>query len=115
MEESWKTILVVCLALTAALGLGYRIYRWTKKGPPGDVWGQAVLAAVLIALAVGVGRDWTWARWASVGFGAFFGAVVMPLWVLAVLIPMRPRRLDIAYTAAYWALLIVLVIAGIAA
>lgn len=115
MDATWQVVLAGALVATGILGLGYRLYRWRKKGPIGDVWGQGVLAVVLAGVAAAVIRDVTWARVVAVGFGGAFAIVVMPLWVLAVLIPLRPGRVDIAFTAIYWVLLLVIVAAGIAA
>ncbi len=39
----------------------------------------------------------------------------MPVWVLAVLIPLPPGPIDYAFTGAYWATLIVIGVASIAA
>jgi hypothetical protein len=43
-----------------------------------------------------------------------FGIVVMPIWILAVLIPSSPGRLDYAYTAVYWIVLFVIVAGALA-
>jgi hypothetical protein len=37
----------------------------------------------------------------------------MPLWTLAVLVPMRPDRMDLAFTVGYWAVLIGIFIAAL--
>jgi hypothetical protein len=110
----WRTILVVALAINAALGFGYRVFRLTKGGPIADVWGQAILGVLLAADAAFVGMSAGWARWVALGYGLIFGLAVLPVWVLAVLIPMRPRLVDYAFTAIYWVGLLVIVVAAIA-
>ena len=110
--ETWETLLVIGLVINAVLGLAYRIYRRTKGGPIGDVWGQAVLGALLLAIAVGVVVGAGWLRWAALGYAALFALVAMPIWVLGVLLPMRPRAIDYSFTVVYW---IVLLAIGIAA
>ena len=115
MATFWQTVLVIALAFNAALGFGYRVYRLSKGGPMGDVVGQAILGVLLAALAVAIAAGTAWARWAALIYGLLFGVVVMPVWVLAVLLPMRPRAIDYAFTAVYWAGLGVIVVAAIAA
>lgn len=109
-----RTLLVIALALNASLGLGYRVYRLTKGGPSSDVIGQALLAGVLAVTALGVANEAGWASLASIAYALTFGLIVMPVWVLAVLIPMRPRGIDYAFTATYWAVLVVIALAVIA-
>lgn len=111
----WKIVLVSALGTNAALGVGYRVYRLAKAGPLADVVGQAILATLLVAIAAGVAAEWGWARWAAVVYGAAFAVVVMPIWTLAVLIPLRPAAVDYVFTVAYWTLLVVIVIAAVAA
>lgn len=101
--DGWELALALGLGVNAGLGFGYRAYRLTKGGPLGDVIGQGVLGLVLAALAVGVAADQSWARWGALIYGLLFGIAVMPLWVLAVLIPSDPKRVDYAFTAVYWA------------
>nr|MBA3430594.1 hypothetical protein [Actinomycetota bacterium] len=55
-----------------------------------------------------------WPRWPALIYGVVFAIVVMPVWTLAVLIPLPPSRADYAFTAVYWVVLIVVVIAAIA-
>jgi hypothetical protein len=43
-----------------------------------------------------------------------FGVVVMPIWVLAVLIPGSPGKLDYTFTAIYWMVLFVIVVGALA-
>jgi hypothetical protein len=113
--ETWQVLLAAALAMNAVLGFGYRVYRLSKGGPMGDVVGQAILGVMLAGLAVAVAADAGWARWAALGYGLLFGVVVMPLWTLAVLLPLPPKRIDYAFTAVYWMLLLVIVVAAIAA
>lgn len=110
---AWQTVLVVALAFNAAMGFGYRLYRLRKKGPMADVIGQAVLGALLVVLAVGAAGGHGWARWTALGYGLLFGLVVMPVWTLAVLLPLPPGRVDYAFTAAYWAGLAAIVLAAV--
>jgi hypothetical protein len=114
-DETWRDLLIAALAINAAIGFGYRVYRLSKGGPIADVWGQAALGVLLgvmaVVLALGVG----WARWVALLYGLLFGLVVMPVWVLGVLLPLRPRAVDYTFTGVYWGLLIVIAIAAIAA
>ena len=111
--DAWRIALIVLLVLNAGLGLGYRIFRLTKGGPLGDVVGQAVLAVLLAATVVGLSVGWDVARWIAVVYGALFALVVMPLWTLAVLVPMRPGRIDLAFAIGYWGALIGILIAAL--
>ena len=111
--DAWQTVLVIGLVLNAALGLGYRVYRLSKGGPMADVVGQAILAALLVALAVGVAGDHSWARWGALVYAVLFGLIVMPVWTLAVLLPLPPRPPDYAFTGVYWATLIAIALAAI--
>ena len=113
--HGWELTLAAALAANAALGFGYRIYRLTKGGPLGDVIGQAVLGVLLAALSVGVIAGQIWARWGALAYGLLFGLVVMPIWVLAVLIPSDPKRVDYAFTTVYWTLLLVVIGAALLA
>jgi hypothetical protein len=108
------TTLALALALNAVLGFGYRVYRLSMGGPIGDVVGQAILGVLLLALAGGVAVGGGWPRWPALVYGLLFGLVVMPLWTLAVLIPLSPGRADLAFTALYWVTLAVVVAASIA-
>jgi hypothetical protein len=109
----WQAVLVGALALNAALGFGYRVYRLSKGGPMADVAGQAVLAVVLVAVAVGASQGAGWARWGALAYGVLFGVVVMPLWTLAVLLPLPPKAIDYAFTGVYWTALAVVVLAAV--
>jgi hypothetical protein len=110
----WRTILVIALAMNAALGFGYRVYRLSKGGPMADVWGQALLGVLLGVDATFVTMDAGWARWVALGYGLVFGLAVLPVWVLGVLIPMPPRLPDYAFTGIYWFALLVVVVAAVA-
>ena len=111
--ETWRAILVAGLVANAAIGLGYRIYRHRRGGPIGDVWGQAVLAAVLVGVAVGVATGSGWPRWIGLVYAALFAFLAMPVWVLGVLLPMRPRAIDYAFTVTYWILLVTIGVAAL--
>jgi hypothetical protein len=115
MDDFWQTVLVIALAVNAVAGFGYRVYRLTKGGPMGDVTGQAILGVLLGGLAVAVASGASWARWAALVYGLLFGLVVMPVWVLAVLLPLKPGKIDYTFTALYWVALIMVVVAAIAA
>jgi heme/copper-type cytochrome/quinol oxidase subunit 4 len=110
----WRTILIVALGINAALGFGYRVYRLSKGGPMADVWGQAILAVLLTVDATLIAAGHGWARWAALAYGLLFALVVLPVWILGVLIPMRPERSDYAFTAIYACSLLVVVVAAIA-
>jgi hypothetical protein len=113
--DVWRWVLVTALAVNAALGFGYRLFRLTKGGPIGDVIGQAVLGVVLIAIALAVALEVGWVRWVAFAYALAFGLVVMPIWVLAVLLPLPPRPLDYTFTVAYWLGLGVIAVAAVAA
>ncbi|MGH2756996.1 MAG: hypothetical protein ACRDI3_04330 [Actinomycetota bacterium] len=113
--DTYDVVLAGALALNAALGFGYRVYRLTKRGPLGDVIGQAILGIVLAGLAIAVAADLGWARWAALIYGLLFGVAVMPVWVLGVLIPSEPRAPDYAFTVVYWATLAVVIAAALLA
>jgi hypothetical protein len=113
--DLWRAVLVTALAVNATLGFGYRLFRLTKGGPLGDVIGQGVLGAILFAMALGVAVGVGWVRWVALVYAVAFGLVVMPVWVLAVLIPLPPRPSDYAFTIAYWLALGVIAVAAVAA
>ena len=113
-SDTWRAVLVVALLVNAASGLGYRVYRLSRGGPRADVVGQAILAALLVGLAGALLAGAGWPRWGALAYGLLFGVVVMPLWVLAVLIPLRPRAIDYAFTGVYWVMLAAIVLAAIA-
>lgn len=113
--DTWETVLVVALVANATIGLGYRIHRRTKGGPIADVWGQTILGVLLGAIAVGIALDSDWPRWVALGYAVVFALVVMPVWVLGVLLPMRPRAVDYSFTVTYWVLLIAIAVAALLA
>ncbi len=113
-EDFWRDVLVWALALNAVVGLVYRTYRLTKGGPISDVIGQAILSCVLALLAVGAASGSAGGRWGALAYGLLFGVVVMPVWVLAVLIPLRPRAIDYVFTAVYWIGCLTIVVSAIA-
>lgn len=98
----WRSLLVGALCLNAVAGFVYRFYRYKKGGPLGDVLGQGILGALLLLLAVFIGLEGDWARWPALAYAVLFAFVVMPIWTLAVLIPLPPGRIDYAFTGLYW-------------
>jgi hypothetical protein len=110
----WRTTLVVGLSINAALGFGYRVYRLSKGGPMADVWGQAFLGVLLAADAALVSAGEGGARWVALGYGLVFGLAVLPVWILGVLIPMRPQVPDYIFTAVYALGLLLIVVAALA-
>jgi hypothetical protein len=114
MNETWQAVTIAALVCNALFGFGYRLYRIPKGGARADVYGQALLGALLLALAAGLAGDADWARWPALVYGLLFGVVVMPIWVLAVLIPGNPGPLDYLFTAVYWILLFVIVVGALA-
>src|SRR5919106_3709743 len=111
---SASSVLVGALALNAALVPVYRVYRLTKGGPMVDVVGGSILGGLLALLALATAAEWAWARWGALSYALLFGIIVMPLWTLAVLIPLRPRGPDYVFTVGYWVSLIVIAIAAVA-
>jgi len=105
--DLWRNVLAGALLANALAGFSYRLYRYRRGGPLGDVWGQAILGVLLGALAVALVVGAGWPRWPALGYAVLFGFVVMPLWTLAVLIPLPPERIDYAFTGLYWATLLV--------
>ena len=69
---------------------------------------------ILIALAVALMLGEGWPRWPALVYGLLFGVVVMPIWVLAVLIPGSPGKLDYTFTAVYWIVLFAIVVSALA-
>lgn len=94
--------LALMLGVNAVIGFGYRVFRLTKGGPVSDVIGQAVLGAILIGLAIATAAGAGWPRWVALIYALLFGVAVMPVWVLAVLIPLQPKWIDYAFAGAYW-------------
>ncbi len=103
--DLWRAVLVGALVLNALAGFSYRLYRYRKGGPLGDVWGQAILGVLLAGLALALGLGAGWPRWPALAYALLFAFVVMPIWTLAVLIPLPPEKIDYAFTALYWATL----------
>jgi hypothetical protein len=114
MKESWQVVTIVALLFNALLGFGYRLYRLKRGGSRADVNGQALLGVILVVLAVALMLGEGWPRWPALVYGLLFGVVVMPIWVLAVLIPGSPGRLDYTFTAVYWIVLFVIVAGALA-
>jgi hypothetical protein len=110
---SWDPVLIVALVANGVLLFAYRVWRLAKGGPTYDVIGGALLALALGAIAAGFAAGAEWLRWAAFTYAALFALVVMPIWTLAVLIPMRPGPIDVAFTAIYWASLILIGLAAI--
>lgn len=108
-------MLGAALVANAALGFGYRVYRLTKGGPLGDVIGQGILGLLLVALAVAALAGAGWSRWVALVYALLFGVAVMPVWVLAVLIPLPPHRIDYGFAAVYWGVLALIAVAAILA
>ena len=113
LADPWQAILFIALAANASLLVGYRFYRYTKGGPKADLLGGAVLGALLLMTAALVATDMSWARWPALAYGLLFAVVVMPIWTLAVLIPLPPGGLDYAFTGLYEATLITVVVAAL--
>ena len=115
LADPWAGVLVAALVTNGLALTAYRYYRFTKGGPPADAIGGAVLGALLIVLAVLVLNDVSWARWVALAYALFFGLIVMPIWTLAVLIPLPPGPLDYAFTVLYEGTLIAIALAALAA
>lgn len=111
----WLVVLAGALAVNAVAGFGYRVFRQARGGPMSDVIGQGILGILLVLLAAGALMDAGFVRWLALGYGLLFGLIVMPIWVLAVLIPQRPRAVDYAFTALYWSALGIIVVAALLA
>lgn len=109
----WRSVLIAALSVNAVAGFAYRYYRYRHGGPLGDVLGQAVLGVVLALLALSLAIGGDWARWPALAYAALFAFVVMPIWTLAVLIPLPPGRVDYAFTALYWLTLLVIGVAAL--
>lgn len=113
--SAWETTLLALLLINGAVVLGYRVFRLTRGGPLPDVIGGAVLATLLAVAAALLWTGSDWVRWATLAYGLVFGLLVMPVWVLGVLIPLPPGRVDHAFTAVYWASLLGIVVASLLA
>lgn len=112
---SWAALLVAGLIVNAILGFVYRVYRLTKGGPLNDVIGQVILAVFLLAAAGGLALGAGWVRWVALAYALLFGLAVMPVWILAVLIPLRPGWADYSFTALYWLALALIGVSAILA
>jgi hypothetical protein len=112
---SWESILVAAIVTNGVLLFGYRVWRLSKGGSTYDVVGGAIVALLLGAIAAGFAAGAEWLRWAALVYAALFAVVVMPVWTLAVLIPMRPGAIDLAFTAVYWAGLVLIGMAALLA
>lgn len=112
-DHFFRQVLIAALALNATGGFAYRTYRLTKGGPLADVIGQAILGVLLVGLAVTLAGGMSWPRWPALGYGLVFGLVVMPIWVMGVLIPLRPTAIDYGFTAFYWASLAAIVVSAL--
>ena len=106
--DVWRGVLIGALVLNALAGFSYRLYRHRKGGPIGDVWGQAVLGVLLAALGLALVLGAGWPRWPALAYAVLFAFVVMPIWTLAVLIPLDPEKIDYAFTTLYWTSLLVI-------
>lgn len=109
---TWTSLLVAALLLNAALLLAYRLYRLTRGGPMGDVVGGAVLAGILAILAVIAATGGAWVRWPALVYALLFAVAVMPVWTLAVLIPLPPGAIDYVFTVVYWITLVAIAVAA---
>ncbi len=112
-DDFWRQLLIVALTLNATAGFAYRTYRLMKGGPLADVIGQAILGVLLAGLAIALAAGMGWPRWPALAYGLLFGVLVMPIWVMGVLIPLRPTAVDYSFTAFYWLSLVAIVIAAL--
>ena len=103
-----RTVLILALAMNAGLVFGYRVYRLGKGGPMADVIGGAILATLLGIIAIALSLEVTWVRWFAFAYAGLFAIVVMPLWTLAVLIPLPPKATDYAFAVLYSASLVLI-------
>lgn len=113
-SDAWQLAMAGLLGLNAVIGFGYRVYRLTLGGPLSDVIGQAFLGVILVGLAVASAAGAGWPRWVALIYALLFGVAVMPVWVLAVLIPLQPRWIDYSFTAVYWVGLAAIALVAIA-
>lgn len=72
----------------------------------GDVIGGVILTIFLAILALVTAAGGGWARWPALAYALLFALIVMPVWTLAVLIPLPPEAVDYAFTALYWTTLV---------
>lgn len=111
---TWRTVLVVALFLNAALVFAYRLYRLARGGPVADAVGGAVLAIIVSTCGAFLVAGSGWPRWPALLYAGVFALLVMPFWTLAVLIPLPPERVDIAFTGLYWISLVAIGVAAVA-
>lgn len=114
-SHTWQMILSTTLVLNGVLIACYRFLRLKKGGPKADAIGGAALGMILVILASLIALDVGWARWPAFLYAALFALIVMPIWTLAVLIPLRPGAPDWAFTGAYWTSLFVIGVAALLA
>jgi hypothetical protein len=112
---SWDSILVATVVANGVLAFAYRVWRLTQGGPTYDAIGGAILALVLGAIAAGYAAGAGWLKWVALVYAALFALVVMPVWTLAVLIPMPPGARDLTFASVYWATLVLIAVAAVAA
>jgi hypothetical protein len=114
-SHTWEIVLAAGLIANALLGFAYRVHRLSKGGPMADVVGQAILGVVLAGFGIAAAGGAGWVRWPALFYGLLFALIVMPVWTLAVLIPLPPHAVDYAFTAVYWVTLLLIAIAALAA
>ncbi len=112
-SHNWQTVLALALVLNGLLIAAYRFYRMKKGGPKADAIGGAVLGGMLCLIAILVWQEIGWARWPALVYAVLFAFVVMPIWTLAVLIPLPPGAPDWIFTTLYWGTLGVVGIAAL--
>jgi hypothetical protein len=113
-EHTWELVLGISLVANALLGFGYRVYRLSRGGPMGDVIGQGVLGIFLLGSGIATLAGAGWTRWPALFYAVLFGLIVMPVWTLAVLIPLPPGKVDYAFTVVYWLSLAAIAVSAIA-
>jgi hypothetical protein len=114
-SHTWEVVLAAGLIANALLGFAYRVHRLSKGGPMADVVGQAILGLALAGLGIAAASGAGWVRWPALVYGLLFALVVMPVWTLAVLIPLPPRAVDFTFTGVYWVTLVLIAVAALAA
>lgn len=109
-----STILIAALVVNGVLALAYRLLRNRRGGPIVDVYGGVGLFILLLSLAGSIGAGAEGLRWVAFGYAVLFGLVVAPIWVLAVVIPARPDKLEYTLVGSYWLTLPAIAISAIA-
>lgn len=94
------------------VALVHRVLRHRKGGPILDVYGGIGLCLLLLALAGGIASGVHGLRWVALFYAVLFGLLVTPVWLLAVVIPARPRPREYILVGAYWASLLVIGVAA---